>query len=200
MKTCYLINALLLSILLAIGTATAGPNLNPGQWEFTTETEMQGAANMQIPPETHTQCITNDDLVPMSQGASQECQVSDIVTNGDTISWKIVCGGKGGQMEGTGEVTYHGDSMEGSMHMAIAGSNMQVTNHITGGRIGNCSGQASASSSSNSPQKQTEPSAVGEAVTDDAKDVGQAAREEAKDSTIQEVRKGVRSFFNDIFK
>jgi hypothetical protein len=77
---------------------------------------------------------------------------------------------------------------------------VQVTNYLTGRRIGNCSGQPNASSSSPPPQKQTQPSAVEEAVTEDATDVGQAAREEAKDSTIQEVRKGVRSLFNDIFK
>ena len=182
---------------LLIGHAWAGPQMNPGQWEITTKTEMAG-----MPPQsiTHAQCITNDDPVPMSDDASRECQVSDIVTNGDTISWKITCGGQGGQMKGTGQITYHGDTMEGTMHMAIAGSNVQVTNYLTGRRIGNCSGQPNASSSSASPQKQTQPSAVEEAVTEDATDLGQAAREEVKDNTIQEVRKGIQGIFSDIFK
>ena len=90
--------------------------------------------------------------------------------------------------------------MEGAMQMAIAGSNMNVTNYLTGRRIGNCSGQPNASSSSPPPQKQTQPSAVEEAVTEDATDVGQAAREEVKDNTIQEVRKGIQGIFSDIFK
>jgi hypothetical protein len=135
----------------------------------------------------------------MSQGASQECQITNVATNGDTISWDIVCGGQGGQMEGSGEVTYHGDTMEGSMVMAISGTNMQITNTITGRRVGNCNGQPSASSSSPPPPKQTQPSAVEEAVTEDAADVGQAARDEVKQNTIDEVRKGVRSIFSNIF-
>ena len=103
-------------------------------------------------------------------------------------------------MEGSGEVTYHGDTMEGSMVMAISGTNMQITNTITGRRIGNCNGQPSASSSSSTPPpKQTQPSAVEEAVTEDAADVGQAARDEVKQNTIDEVRKGVRSIFSNIF-
>lgn len=190
---------LMLAILLMTIPAAAGPNINPGLWEFTTETQMQGAANMQVPPETHTQCITPDDTVPMSQEASQECQISNMATHGDTVTWDIACGGQGGQMEGSGEVTYHGDTMEGSMVMAISGTNMQITNTITGRRIGNCNGQPSASSSSTPPPKQTQPSAVEEAVTEDAADVGQAARDEVKQNTIDEVRKGVRSIFSNIF-
>ena len=188
---------MLVSTALLIGHAWAGPQMNPGQWEITTKTEMAG-----MPPQsiTHTQCITNDDPVPMSDDASRECQVTDIVTNGDTISWKIVCGGQGGGMEGTGQITYRGDTMDGTMYMAIAGSNVQVTNYLTGHRVGNCSGQSNASSSSATPpQKQSEPSAVEDAVTEDAADVGQAARDEVKQNTIDEVRKGVRSIFSNIF-
>ena len=199
MKNRTLIPTLLLTILLMAGPAFAGPNINPGLWEFTTETQMQGGGAMQVPAETHTQCITQDDLVPMSQNASQECQITNVVTSGDTIRWDIVCGGQGGQMDGSGEVTYHGDTMNGTMAMAISGTNMQITNTITGRRIGNCNGQPSASSSSPPPPKQTQPSAVEEAVTEDAADVGQAARDEVKQNTIDEVRKGVRSIFSNIF-
>ena len=201
MKTHMLFPVLMLAAILVVAPVVAGPNINPGLWEFTTETQMQGAGNMQVPSETHTQCLTSDDLVPMSQNASQECQISNVVTRGDTITWDIVCGGQGGQMAGTGQVTYHGETMEGSMSMTISGSNMQLSNTITGRRIGPCSGSSTAAPAAQpASQTSSEPSAVEEAITEDAKDVGQAAREEAKDNTIEEVRKGVRSLFNDIFK
>lgn len=201
MKTRNLITTLLLTILLMAGPAFAGPNINPGLWEFTTETQMQGGGVMQVPAETHTQCITQDDLVPMSQNASQECQITNVATNGDTISWDIVCGGQGGQMEGSGEVTYHGNTMEGNMVMAISGTNMQITNTISGRRIGNCSDSSSATpSQQTTSQTQSRPSAVEEAITEDASDVGQAARDEVKQNTIEEVRKGIQGVFSDIFK
>jgi hypothetical protein len=87
------------------------------------------------------------------------------------------------------------------MVMAISGTNMQITNTITGRRIGNCSSSSSAAPSQQATsQAQSEPSAVEEAITEDAKDVGQAARDEVKQNTIEEVRKGIQGVFSDIFK
>lgn len=84
-----------------------------------------------IPPQSATriQCITRDDLVPVSEDAEQECEATDIKIEGDTVSWKISCEGEGGGMEGTGQITYRGDSMNGTMNMTIKpyGSNVKNT-------------------------------------------------------------------------
>lgn len=120
------------------GPAFAEPNMNPGKWEITIETEMVGMPDMNVPPVTHTQCLEKGDLVPQSKEASQECKMTDIEEDGDTVSWKIICSGQNGQMEGTGEVTYGGDSMEGTMDMVIKGADMQIKNKISGRRIGDC--------------------------------------------------------------
>lgn len=124
-------------LILSFDALAGGPNLNPGKWEITTETEMVGMP-MKVPPVTHTQCLTVKDIVPQSEGESKECQVSDIKVSGDTVSWKIVCSGQGGEMEGTGRITYSGDRMEGTMDMAIKGAGMQVKNKISGRRTGDC--------------------------------------------------------------
>jgi len=129
---------LVFTISMCLGTAfAAGPNMNPGKWEITTQTEMAGMP-MSIPPVTHTQCITGDELVPQSQDASKECVVSDMEIKADTVSWKIVCSGANGRMEGTGSITYSGDTMEGTMDMVISGAGMEVKNKISGRRIGDC--------------------------------------------------------------
>ena len=126
------------AITLSLGTAfAAGPNMNPGKWEITTQTEMVGMA-MSIPSVTHTQCIKAQELIPQSQEASEACRVSDIKIDGDTVSWKIVCSGANGRMEGTGKVTYSGNTMEGTMDMVISGAGMHVKNKISGKRIGDC--------------------------------------------------------------
>ncbi|MCJ7819850.1 MAG: DUF3617 domain-containing protein [Bacteroidales bacterium] len=130
--------AAVFSITLFLGAAfAAGPNMNPGKWEITTQTEMTGMP-MSLPPVTHTQCITGDELIPQSQEANNECQVTDIKVSGDTVSWKIVCSGQNGRMEGTGKITYSGDSMDGTMDMVIQGAGMQVKNKLSGKRIGDC--------------------------------------------------------------
>ena len=64
--------------------------------------------------------------------------MSDIKEDGDTVSWKMTCSGKNSQMEGTGTVTYKGDTMTGIMDMVIKGSGMQIKNKISGKRIGAC--------------------------------------------------------------
>jgi hypothetical protein len=129
--------ALLVPFLAA---QVAQVNMNPGLWEITTTTEMVGMPGAGPPPLTHTQCITAEDLVPQSEEASEVCTVSDINTEGNTISWKITCGGQGGGMEGTGTITYNGDTMEGTMEMAMPMTGMQIKNTLVGKRIGECEG------------------------------------------------------------
>lgn len=182
-------------ITLSVCTVWAGPHMNPGKWEITAETQMAG-----MPPQkvTHIQCVTEKDMVPASKGANQECQVTDIVRNGNTVSWKITCGGQSGGMEGTGSVTYTGDSMNGTMDMVITGAgNMKVKNIMSGRRIGECDGTTTGSTTPSSSSGST--SKVGNTIANDAKDVGRAARDEAKQSTINEVKKGVKSLFKGLF-
>jgi len=186
-----------ISIILSISLAWAGPQMNPGKWEITTKTEMAGMPTQSM---THTQCITNEDLVPMSEDANQECQVTDIKIKGNTVSWKIKCSGQGGQMDGTGQVTYLGDTMNGTMIMNIKSYGTQVKNTLSGRRIGKCDAKQSGTSGKTSSITPSTESAAGGALADDAKDIGQAARDEAKQSTIDEVREGVRGIFKSLFE
>jgi hypothetical protein len=136
--------SIVISVVLLIGVAWAGPQMNPGKWEITTKTEMAG-----MPPQsaTHTQCMTSDDLVPISDDGKQECQVTGIKTRGNTVSWKIVCGGQGGKMNGTGSITYSGNRMNGIMNMTIVSYGTQVKNTLSGRRIGACDGQSDTTTS-----------------------------------------------------
>lgn len=143
--------------------------------------------------------------MPTSKEAEQECRIQDIRITGSTASWKIVCGGNGGQMRGTGQVTYHGETMDGKMHMIIVNAGTEVTNILSGRRIGPCDGQAAAETPRSNYAKPVEPPArqtsqVEETLADDAQDIGKAAKDEAKQSTVEEVRKGVRSVFKGLFK
>ena len=135
---------IVLGILMAWSTGLAAQeqtvNLNPGLWEITTVTEMVGMPGAAPPPMTFPQCITPDNLVPQSEGETEVCQVSELAVDGNTVSWKLTCSGQGGGMEGTGTITYNGDTMEGTMEMTMTMANMQVKNTLTGKRIGECKG------------------------------------------------------------
>nr|WP_319396473.1 DUF3617 domain-containing protein [uncultured Desulfobacter sp.] len=124
-------------ILLSAGITWAGPNMNPGTWEIITKMEMPGMPGQSV---THTQCITEQDLVPVNKDPNNSCTVKNISTRGNTVSWEITCGGQGGEMDGTGEITYAGDTMKGNMVMVMKAMNMTITNTLSGKRIGPCDG------------------------------------------------------------
>lgn len=182
-----------------MGTVWAGPKMNPGTWEITTRTQIAGMPTQVL---KHVQCITADDLVPVSQDANQECQVTNIVYSGNTVSWKISCGAQDGGMTGTGSVTYNGNSMNGAMDMTVTGGgNMRVKNTMTGKRIGDCDGSRSSTTmQAPAPVGKTggTGSAIGNTVANDFKDVGAAAKDEAKQSTIDAVRGEVKGLFGGL--
>lgn len=140
MSMKLILPGILLVLTACLSGQEKGVNLNPGLWEITTTTEMEGMPGMAPPPMTHTQCITAESLVPQSEGESDVCQVSDMEVDGNTVSWKILCSGQGGGMEGTGSITYNGDTMEGTMEMVMQAMNMKMKNTLTGRRIGECGG------------------------------------------------------------
>jgi len=49
-------------------------------------------------------------------------------------------------------------------------------------------------------QTSQEDSEVQETITEDVKDVGRAAKDEAKENVIDEVRKGIRGVIRDLFE
>lgn len=187
-------------VIVSFGTAFADPDMNPGEWEITTETQMTG---MSPQTQTHVQCLTNNDTVPINDEANETCRIEDIQVKGDTVTWEMTCGeGDEGGMNGTGWVTYKGDTMNGEMDMTIMPWGTKMKNTLTGRRIGDCDGSSSgvAAEQSEGASSDASDSAVSQALTEDSKEVGQAARDEAKDATKEEVREGVRGFFKGIFK
>lgn len=127
--------SIILLIAISISFAGSGPNMKEGLWEITTKTKMPG---MEMPPMKHTQCITKNDLVPQSSRPGQECKITETKVIGNTVSWTMQCKTQGGEMKGTGKITYSGDSFKGTMIMSMPQANMKITSHISGKRIGDC--------------------------------------------------------------
>src|SRR4030066_1081385 len=135
---------LLLAVGLLFGShssyAAGGPDFQEGLWEITTVSEMPGMPAM--PSVKQNQCMTNKDYV--SHGKEEKdnsCTVSDLKTNGNTVTWKMECKSKEGEMDGNGKITYNRDKLDGSVviNMQMPGmGKMQMTNKMIGRRIGNC--------------------------------------------------------------
>jgi len=134
-KKIFTVTVILL-IAISVSCTDSGPNMKEGLWEITTKMQMQG---MDMPPVKHTQCITKNDLVPQgSQQPGQECEITDVKTSGNTVTWTMKCTGQGGEVIGTGEITYSGDSFKGTMSISMPQANMEMSSHLSGKRIGSC--------------------------------------------------------------
>jgi hypothetical protein len=133
---------LVVVLACALPCATAGPTVNPGEWQITAKSEMTGLP-VQVPAQTmtYTSCITPDAPVPTEPKQQGECKFSDMKTEGPAVTWAIECNGRQGNMKGTGKVVYEGDTMTGEQTMNVSGAegmSMKMVMHMTGKRVGPC--------------------------------------------------------------
>ena len=116
------------------------PNIQEGMWELTTKIEMDGMpSDMPRQEFVHTQCLTRDDYVPQgpqTSGSSGDCEIRDVRTSGDTVTWTMRCDTGQGEMTGKGRITYSGAAFEGRIDVVMSG--MKMKQHLKGRRIGDC--------------------------------------------------------------
>jgi len=111
----------------------AAPNMEDGLWEITTMVDMPGMGSKSF---TQTSCLTKEKAVP--QTAESGCAVKDVKTQGNTVTWTVVC--KEGMSTSTGKVTYTGSTMDGVVETMVkaGGQTMTIKNTMKGKRIGLC--------------------------------------------------------------
>ncbi len=128
-KGVYSITALL--FLLSAGLAFAAPNMEDGLWEITMTVDMPGMPQRSF---TNTSCLTKEKAVP--QTAESSCTLKDVKTEGNTVTWMMVCK----EATSKGKVTYARNTMEGTFEttMKSGGQTMTMKNIMKGKRIGPC--------------------------------------------------------------
>jgi len=119
----------------------AAPLAKAGRWQSTIKMVMAGMpANM--PAQTFATCLTKEqaenaeNLIPKSGDKRGGCTYTDVKVDGSTLSWKMTCAKSG--MTGSGTMTYHGESYEGSMEMKMQDRDISAT--YTGKYVGACDG------------------------------------------------------------
>lgn len=126
-----------LVVIIFIPVSSFSLDFEPGEYEITSTMEMPG---MTMPPQTITQCLTQDEPVPSESMGESGCEISDMKTDGDTITWTMECSQQGQKVTTEGEMTYSGDTFEGVMttKMGPQAGNMTLKTLISGKRIGSC--------------------------------------------------------------
>ena len=120
-----------------------GLDLNPGKYEITVNVEMQGIpAGMpgSMPAQTIIKCLTEQNPIPNTSSGAQGCEIKDMQTEDNTVIYKIACEQQGMKSESSGEMTYKGDSLEGTTQTKLGPSagGVTVISRIAGKRIGKC--------------------------------------------------------------
>jgi hypothetical protein len=108
-------------------------------WEVSVKMEMAGMPAMPA----HSNQVCKPKGAPKEAQAAPEnkdCKMTDVQRNGSKSSFKLVCTGKN-SYTATGEFDYSGtDSYKGTMHMVgtMDGRDVDMTQNISGKRLGNC--------------------------------------------------------------
>ncbi|HEY1587659.1 MAG TPA: DUF3617 family protein [Polyangia bacterium] len=139
MKKTVLVAALVGTAAIAFAK---GPQ-KPGMYHLTVQMEMAGMG--QMPPMAFDRCITKDeadDPAKTVKAQSRNCDPADVKVEGNHVTYKISCHEHGGTQTGTGEMTYAGDGMTGTVSMEMAnprgGGTIKMTQHMTAQRTGDC--------------------------------------------------------------
>ena len=127
---------LLAAICSLAGIANATEvNMNPGLWEWTAKMDMPGVP-MQVPPSVNRKCITREDLVPETRKPGQECNIKDLKTSKNSVTWAMTCKSPQGPVATTGKMIYNGNTAHGEIKMNMHG--MLMTSKMSGKRLGPC--------------------------------------------------------------
>jgi hypothetical protein len=110
-------------------------NMNPGLWEWTTEMNIPNMPK-NIPPTVNKRCLTKEDLVPAGKKAGQECDIKDLKTSKESVSWSMTCTSPQGPVASTGKMFYEGDSAHGEVKVNAQG--MAMSSKMSGKRLGPC--------------------------------------------------------------
>ncbi|OYT90071.1 MAG: hypothetical protein CFE43_20200 [Burkholderiales bacterium PBB3] len=137
MKTHFKTGAAALLMVLLGASHAQAQNLKPGQYEYTTKTEMFG---MSIPI-SFKQCVTEKDVASnkayVNQQGVEGCTPPDVKRNGSEITIKYTCTKP--RMTGEGKGSISGDTF--SMDMRVIQHEMGdsvVKTALTAKRIGDC--------------------------------------------------------------
>ncbi|MHB8110025.1 MAG: DUF3617 domain-containing protein [Syntrophorhabdaceae bacterium] len=144
MKTSiFVVLAIFMALLWCQGTQAADLNMKDGLWEITTKTEMKGMQGINIPPQVVKQCMTKKDSVPQ-QGPKEKnpnCKVTENKVSGNTVSMAMVCKEKDATTEMKTQLTYKGDSFDGTTVTTMkdkGGKAQQINTKMSGKRLGPC--------------------------------------------------------------
>ncbi|MDI5921140.1 DUF3617 domain-containing protein [Halomonas sp. LR5S13] len=136
---------LLAGLLFALPLAAIAesPNIEPGQWEFTSNTSVQGDLPIPDQTETHQECIAQGDIDDEEFSFIQEeegCELLEHEVTVDGLDYRMVCRAEDGEADIIGRMDFLGERVEGNVDILVDSpvGEMKMTTTMEGRRIGDC--------------------------------------------------------------
>jgi hypothetical protein len=127
----YRIACTILALSVTLVSASLGAQTAGEEWEFQGNMDMMGM-KMPIPPTKRCQNPAEENNTPP---VDSNCEVNDVVTEGNTTRFKMLCG-EPNPMQGSGTTTRTDDKVDVSYTMTAEGAEMTFT--MTGKKLGAC--------------------------------------------------------------
>ena len=123
-------------LIALLAASPAWADLEPGNWEITARTEIQGVQDAKA--YTHTHCLTREDAADPgrifgSRGTS--CEFLNNNDSGSLMTFDVACSTQP-PLKGAGRVSYSAHSLEGDLELKLEG--FSTRSHISGRRLGGC--------------------------------------------------------------
>ncbi|PRY72050.1 DUF3617 domain-containing protein [Halomonas ventosae] len=136
---------LLAGLLLALPLAAVAesPNIEPGQWEFTSTTSVQGDLPLPDQTETYQECIAQGDIDDEEFSFIEEeegCELLEHAVTVDGLDYRMVCRAEGGEADIVGRMDFLGERVEGNIDILVdsPAGQLNMTTRMEGRRIGDC--------------------------------------------------------------
>ena len=120
--------------LLAASPAWA--DLEPGKWEITARTEVQGVQDPTAFTQTH--CLTREQAADpggLFGSSGMGCEFLNKNDDGSVMTFDVACAMQP-PVRGSGKVTYSSQRLEGDLELRLEG--ISTRSHISGRRLGGC--------------------------------------------------------------
>ncbi|MDR9440924.1 MAG: DUF3617 family protein [Halomonas sp.] len=136
---------LLAGLLLALPLAAVAesPNIEPGQWEFTSTTSVLGDMPIPDQTETHQECIAQGDIDDEEFSFIEEeegCELLEHTVTVDGLDYRMVCRAEGGEANIVGRMDFLGERVEGNVDILVdsEAGEINMSTSMEGRRIGDC--------------------------------------------------------------
>lgn len=139
------LRSLLAAALLALPLVAVAetPNIEPGMWEFTSTTSVQGEVPIPDQTDTHQECIAQGDLDDADfqfLEVEEGCELLEHNVTVDGVDYQMVCHAEGGQANIDGRMDFLGERTEGTVQVMVESpmGEMEMNTEVEGHRIGEC--------------------------------------------------------------